>query len=165
MPLAKMTGMKELQEALRQLDKKMANNVVRKSLRAGAKVTLEAIRGSAPRKTGRMAKAFAVTRGSVRKDRVIVNVQVAKKWFVGDLFYAGFVEFGWHVGKRSKDLIKHQARLRRGKKSLLTDSRRLVQGKHFVEAAASATAGAAISAIVETARTELEKAVAESSKG
>ncbi len=162
MAMTKITGMRELQETLTQLEKKVQTTVVKKALRAGAKVTLNVIQSTAPRKTGAMAKAFAVTRGTSRKGRIIVLVQIAKRWFTGDLFYAGFINFGWRVGKRTKDLIKHQRRLRQGLKTLLTDSRRHIEGKHFVEAAASSTAGAAIVAIVETTRVELEKAVEES---
>jgi HK97 gp10 family phage protein len=160
------TGLKQLGETLRALDDKMIKKVVRKGLRAGAKVTLAAVRADAPKRTGTMARAFAVS-GGRQKNKGTIGVQVAvgKKWFVGDQFYAGFQEFGWSVGKRTTEIVRHQERTRKGKKSLFTDTRRRIPGKHFVEQAAERTAEAAVAAIVETIRAEIDKAVEESKKG
>ncbi len=167
-PTAVATGLKELESSLKTLETKVQRQVVRKGLRAGAKQMLPAVKAAAPvGATRKLASSFQVVGGGrVKKGIIRVFLQVGKKWFVGNVFYAGFINFGWHVGKRTKQLKTHYDRLRKGKKSLgVTDNRPFVPGKHFVEQASEATAASSIAKIVETIKAELSKAIEESRKG
>lgn len=196
-------GLKELGETLRNLDAKLVKKVVRKGLRAGAKVVLAEVRASAPKRTGRMAKAFQITGGGrgVKRGQVGLRLQVGKKWFVGDQFYAGFQEFGWVPGQRGHRLearakryareLERESRLARrrggglaakgtnqrarqdqffaaeGRRRAVAEGgdRAKIPGRHFVERAAKAKAQAAVAAIVETIRAEIDRAVNDAKKG
>lgn len=170
------TGLKELGQMLATLDEKVIPKLVRQGLRAGAKSMLPAIASAAPKgKTGKLARSFTVAGGGRKKGVIAVNIQVGKKWFVGDLFYAGFQEFGWKAGKRSKDVKAFQDVVRRATKSnrrkinavfvAPADSRREIPGKHFVQNASQAKAQSAVAVIVETIRANFNRAIEEAKKG
>lgn len=168
------TGLRELDAALSSLDDKVRRTVTRKGLRAGAKFMLPAVRSGAPKgKTGELGEAFQVTGGGRTKNGIVaVMIQVGKRFFKGNTFYAGFINFGWRPGKRSKSLkafqdasrtAKGRARSKLGAAPL--DGRGKVPGKFFVDHAAAANAQASVMVITKTIADEFEIAANQARKG
>ena len=133
-------GLKELDAKLKDFDGKLAKTIVKRALRAGAKVTLTSARALAPQKTGRLRSAIKVMAGKSRKGYVSITVGIGKKWFEGDEFYAAFQEFGWKSGRRG-----------------LGDKRKANPGEHYVEGAFDETKHAAVARITEVLREQIEK--------
>lgn len=89
------TGLEELDAAMRELPKKIARQGIRKPLRAGAKVVLAEAKRNAPRGvTGNLRRSLKVRAGKRKKGIISMRVTTSEGWFKGDEFYAGFVEFG-----------------------------------------------------------------------
>ena len=110
-------GGKELDNALQELERKLARKIGVQALRAGAKIILAKARANAPVKSGALKAAIKIRAGRSRKGERRVRVIVGDKWFTGDEFYAAFVEFGHKSGKRSGGvtaLAKRIARSLRG---------------------------------------------------
>jgi len=76
-------GAADLQRFLDQLPANVEKNIVRGALRAGAKVTADAVKASAPEKTGELKKSVRVTAG-VRAGRVTSRVVIGDKkaWYL-----------------------------------------------------------------------------------
>lgn len=125
-------GLEKVLGKLSELQKKAANATTRKALRAGAKVIQAAVVEREPEVTGLMKAATKVTAGRRRKGVISVLVSIGKKWFAGKAFYAAFVDMGHRQGKRK-----------------LGDKRKLIPGRHFMEAGFDASKGAAMEAIEE----------------
>lgn len=76
-------GAADLQRFLDQLPANVEKNIVRGALRAGAKVTADAVKAAAPEKTGALKKSVRVTAG-VRAGRVTSRVVIGDKkaWYL-----------------------------------------------------------------------------------
>ena len=86
----KMSGLREMQAALKELGRK-AKPIVGKMLRGGAAVTAQRARAIAPVDTGKMRDAIEVTRVKTRKGRVKSSVSISSKGFTG-FFYPRVIE-------------------------------------------------------------------------
>lgn len=142
-------GLKEIDQKLTAMDAKLATRIVKRSLKAGAKVTDAAAEAMTPRLSGKLEASLKVIndRQSRRRNYASVRVGFGKKWWTGDDFYAAFVEFGHHVGSRK-----------------LGGNRTWIPGEHMLEFAFDETARAAMSVIIRTALTLLEKVASESAE-
>ena len=70
----KMTGQRELVDKLKTLDRKMRRSITGKALRAGAKITVRALRSAVPKDTGRGAKAIGTKVKTYRASLVGVAI-------------------------------------------------------------------------------------------
>jgi hypothetical protein len=79
----KVSGGRELDAALRALDRKVSGKLSRQAMRAGAKVALPEVRKRAPKASG-----------------IAYQVQTKAGDYKGDTFYGAFVSFGHRAGPR-----------------------------------------------------------------
>lgn len=70
----KMSGMTELKRKLASLDRKLQRSITGKVLRAGAKITVRALRSDAPKATGRGAKAIGTKIKTYKGTRIVVAI-------------------------------------------------------------------------------------------
>lgn len=96
MPKIVVTGIPELDRALRRLGAKAANKVVRKALRAGAKDFAAAARSEAPvGETHRLVESIKVRAGRRSRKAISVNVVIGKDSFPGESYlYPAGVQLG-----------------------------------------------------------------------
>ncbi|AGA28721.1 HK97-gp10 family putative phage morphogenesis protein [Singulisphaera acidiphila] len=91
----KVSGIKEIQRAFRELPDKLAKKVIRQALRKGLVPIRDTAKTDAPRKTGLMAAAIKIRAATKRKRGVIsLDVRIGDHNFKGATFYGGFQEFG-----------------------------------------------------------------------
>lgn len=88
------TGIPEIDRALKQLPAVVGKKVIRQALRKGAKVIQAEAKRLAPVKTGRLKKEIKVRSGNRSRKRVNVNVLVDGEKFEGGDFYPAYVEYG-----------------------------------------------------------------------
>jgi HK97 gp10 family phage protein len=100
MSAIRVSGLTEVTQALKELDRKVQKSILRKGLRAGAKVMLSPARAGAPDRTGRIRRNIKVRAGRSSKGRVSISVGVNARDFTGPAFYAAFVLLGHKVGSR-----------------------------------------------------------------
>ena len=94
------TGISKTAERLDELDRKMQKSIIRKGVRAGCKVWLNAARANAPEVSGVIRKNIKIRSGGSGKGRYVLTVGVSAKEFQGEAFYAAFVLYGHKVGSR-----------------------------------------------------------------
>lgn len=99
MPDIKLTGVKQLDEVLKNMPRSMQNKALRRGTREATKVVLRDARRLAPRDSGaleRSLKVRALKRSRRNKSRVGASVVTdgAHKLFSGEQFYGAFVELG-----------------------------------------------------------------------
>lgn len=167
---------------LKNLENKVSGKIMRKALRAGAKVCQQQMKADAPVKSGATRDAVKVKAAKRSKNRVAIAVSIGMGWFKGTTFYAGFVEFGHKIGKRGYQL-RHFSYVRRGYDSVTgeriggrvaikhrkttkerEDKRQSVEGTHWMRKAFEESEPRAAAKIYEVMRSELaavakEKAV------
>jgi uncharacterized small protein (DUF1192 family) len=83
-----------------------------------------------------------------------MKVATSDKWFVGDEYYAAFQEFGWHVGKRTKEMLRKDW-------DRESDTRKFIPGKHYMEDVYKELGPAALSKFISIMPKEIAKLVAE----
>ncbi|MCL2646025.1 MAG: HK97 gp10 family phage protein [Phycisphaerales bacterium] len=138
-------GADELLAALRQLDDKGSNKVMSRALKAGAGIVLNQARQDAPKRTGAMAAALKIkTANKKRKHRLAATVTLGGSMFKGK-FYAPFTNYGRHVGYRSLASIV-------AKKD---QTAKFIEGTRWMNKSFEKSAPAALEAIGQTARQEL----------
>ena len=144
--MIKVEGLENVKDAFENLDRKVQRKVARKALRAGCKLLQKEIQMAAPvGKTGELKKAVKVRAGRASaRGNVAMVVGVGKKWFTGDTFYAGFIEFGHRVGSRK-----------------LGDKRTMVAAKDFIKAPFEQNKVAALNDVTDTMIEEIDKAARE----
>jgi HK97 gp10 family phage protein len=110
----KITGLVEIQAKLKTLAPRVANKVVRQSLRAGAKIVQKQTAANAPVHTGLTAHSVKVRAIKRTKGMIGVAVQIGKGSYLGETYYAAFVEFGTahnppqHFMQRAYDATKEK---------------------------------------------------------
>lgn len=75
--MGKIDGIERLTKKLAALDKKTRNQVVRKSLRDGAKTLAAEVKGRAPVESGLLRKSVKVRAAKRKKDRITLRVVVS----------------------------------------------------------------------------------------
>ena len=132
-------GIKEAVGNIDALEKKMRNSIIRKGLRAGGKVWRDAARGEAPSQTGKLKRSIKVRAGTRKKDSISITVGMGAKDYVGNSFYGAFIEYGFHIGKRS-----------------LGDARKFQPANPFMKRAFDQSNQAASDTAIETMKSEIE---------
>lgn len=90
------TGVKELEHALRQLELKLQNKLARQAIRKAAKeIVLPQVLRDVPVATGQLRSQFAVR--ALKRAKGKVGAVVGSKSAKGDQFYGSFLEFGTKV--------------------------------------------------------------------
>lgn len=96
-------GLDELNRCLRELPLKLEKKVLRAAVKEAMTPVLHAVRSSAPVKSGLLVSTLRlVSRSSKRRGTVTAAVQTRDGNYKGEGFYAAFVEFGHHIGRRLK---------------------------------------------------------------
>jgi HK97 gp10 family phage protein len=90
----KVTGLKEVEAALKTLPARVAKKVLRQAMRKGQKIVQAEVKALAPVRTGATRKAVKVRAGKRKKDTVRINVQIGKGDYKGATYYAAFPEYG-----------------------------------------------------------------------
>jgi HK97 gp10 family phage protein len=107
-------GLAELHNRLKQLPAKIAVKVLRGALKEAAMPILHAARSKAPVDTGLLVSTIR-TSAFMSKRKSLVGVRVGTRAgdYKGESFYASFIEFGFHRGKRTKWVRKPKGRARK----------------------------------------------------
>jgi HK97 gp10 family phage protein len=121
----------------------MQKKILRKGLRAGAKVMQDAAKALAPVRTGKLQSSVKVRSGKSKKGVIKINVGIGAKDFQGETFYGGFVEWLHRIGKRS-----------------LGDARKVVPANPFMEKAFEASKDNAQVKAIESWQSEIESELA-----
>ena len=103
----------DLVAKLQGLPRKVTRKFETTALREASWIIADEARRIARVKSGAMKKGIKpfVTKRRKGFDSVGINVRVGRQgFFVGDLFYAGFIEFGHAIGERSSALKSWQKR-------------------------------------------------------
>lgn len=103
----RLTGERDLIAAFRDLKPYLTKNVLRKALRAGANILLEAIQARTPRRTGKLFSNISVRVRATRKT-LRARVTVNKRGKEGDpqnAFYYRFLEKGFTTKGGEKRLF------------------------------------------------------------
>lgn len=93
----RLTGERDIIAAFRDLQQHLVKNALRKALRAGAKLLLEAIQSRTPQRTGKLLRNISVRVRATRKTlraRVTVNKR-GKEGDPNNAFYYRFLEKGF----------------------------------------------------------------------
>lgn len=133
-------GDRELIAMLSKFRQGESNRIIRKGLRAGAKIVQTATKNDAPVRSGATKKSFKVRAMKRKRGRLGIMVQSGKGFFKGDTFYVGFLVFGHRVGPRR-----------------LGDSRTKVLPNEFMKRAARRSEKQAVEELNTTVRKEIEK--------
>ncbi len=167
-------GASELRAALVQVEEKGAKAIMRTALRAGAKIVADKMREYAPVLSGATREAIKVRAGKRSRNKVQMMAQVGAGAFKGKTFYAGFVNFGFHLGKRNaiSRAISRAQRKRganvlvvkslTGRETIMGDSRQEVKGTHWMERAWNDSKDQMQTVVFEVAKQEIEAAIKES---
>lgn len=151
------TGGEELERALRAIPEKLAERVTRIALRNAANYMAREIRGSAPKKTGRLRKAIRVKTSSINRLQRNGTVGMYITVYPGKsrkdpkgAWYGKFVEVGYNRGSKAVShrlSIKEAEALHQRKKAqglryrdnrmqtriMIRTGGEKVEGRHFVQ--------------------------------
>lgn len=111
--------LRSIEKAISKLgDSKTANQIVSKAARVSAKLhLLPQSKASTPVQSGALRKSTKIRAIKRKKNSAGVSVGYADKDFTGDVFYGGFIEYGFRVGDRklgnSRTQVKGQGNLRK----------------------------------------------------
>jgi len=173
---AKVHGLPDLKEALRQLVPKLRRRALRNALAAGARVVQKEARAKAPvlspaslavrkgeRASGTVRKAISVRTSKLATRAgdvgVFVNVRPAKKGARGgkvptDPFYWRWINFGWNAARASDGLGRAGKRHRRDLRK--SGAAKRIPGRFFLEAGA-AKLGEALKVFIATIGPQIAK--------
>lgn len=151
---AKFSGVQAIEMVmLKELSPQKQSEILMDALMRAAALIERKMLVLAPEKTGTLKAAISIIPHKTKPGRANVSVEVGEGgWFKGEGYYAGFQEWGWHLGKRTD----------RGKGSKARDKRPFFIPPHagYAEKALSQTADAvnrvAEDIIVERVREILE---------
>jgi HK97 gp10 family phage protein len=93
-------GLDELRKRMEATEPAVRKKLMRKALRAGAKVIANQCKADAPVKSGLLRSKIKVRSGKRKRDTIRMLVAIGKKDFQGQTFYGGMVDRGHKTGKR-----------------------------------------------------------------
>jgi HK97 gp10 family phage protein len=134
-------GLDETVDRLSELSSKVSKGIVRKGLRAGAKIIRGGAQAEVHSVSGITSKNIKVRAGRSRKGMVSVTVGIGVKYFSGPAFYAAFDLFGHRVGSRK-----------------LGNARKEVPANNWLNRACQAKKSEAVEVITDTIITGIEAA-------
>jgi len=152
----KLKGAAETAERLRQLPKKLQKKMLRRGLKNAAKPILKSARTNVPVKSGALKKAIKVRAGKRTKGQLSVVIGPSEKWFVGDYFYAGMVEFGHNIGKRKGSHTENKGAI--GKGNVIREWK---EGTHYMKNAYEANKDKAKDTLATEVSICLEESITE----
>lgn len=93
----KFDGLSHVRAVLDHLGAKLESKVIVQAMRQAMKPVLQSAKANAPVASGELRNSLRIVTQRARKRRNILRVGVVpgRKWFTGDAYYAGFVEFGF----------------------------------------------------------------------
>lgn len=91
---ALVTGVAEIDRALRSLEPKLGKGVIRKEMRKALKDTQAAAKQLAPVASGAVRDAIKIRAGKAKRGRISIIVILGAGDFVGKTFYGSFVDLG-----------------------------------------------------------------------
>lgn len=113
----KITGIKETDNAIKELGKNLSKKIMRKSMREALKPVQQACKQNAPVDRGNLKKAIKIKAMKKSRKGFGVKVEIGEGDFKGDTFYGAFQEWGWKTGKRGSENrheIKGKGYMRKG---------------------------------------------------
>lgn len=136
------TGLKQVDRALKQLPDRVAKKVIRQAMRASMRPVKAAVVANAPVESGATKRAVKLRAAKSRKKgKIAIEVRIGAGDYQGDQYYAAFQEYGWRPGKRGGP---------RGAP---------VPGKHFMLHAFESTSASAKDAAISAILTGVEREV------
>jgi HK97 gp10 family phage protein len=136
----KLQGGAELAAKLETLPTRVANKVIRQSLRIGTKIILAETVAKAPVNTGLLKKTLKVRAMKRRRNQIGVQVITEGGFYQGKAFYGAFLEFGHKAGPRK-----------------LGNKRQQVPAKPFIKPAFDAVKEQAASVILQAMKQGIER--------
>jgi len=124
------TGLKEVQEKLYSYSRKVGDKVILASLRKGAAVVRKEIQSNVPVKTGKLKRAFAISRSRIHRGRIpgsMIGIYLTIRKGKNGAFYGRFLNDGYQKGKTT------------------------IPGKFFIQKAFDSKKSAAVAVIIKTA--------------
>ena len=104
----KITGVKSIERAYRELPKRVASKVVRQALRQALRPMLAAVKQEAPVETGQTKRAAKIRAVKVKKRGTIaLEVRIGEGDYKGDQFYAAFVQYGHDIARPRGTVVGH----------------------------------------------------------
>src|SRR5438045_385111 len=94
MPNYTITGVKEIDRALRSLPAKIAKKVIRQAMRTALKPVKDEVKLIAPKRSGNLAKSIKLKAGTRSRTKIRLNVSIGDRDFTGKTFYGAMVELG-----------------------------------------------------------------------
>jgi HK97 gp10 family phage protein len=157
--MAQVLGIPDLQRALDRLAVDLRKKVIRKALRAGAKVVLNQAKANAPVRTGLLRRRITVMASKLRKVSrgeigVFLTVRATKKARAtkdrrNDPFYFKFQESGFHATGR------HKIGGGTKRRALGRQAFRFIAGKQFLGRAFEAKRSEALQVIINEVRSHI----------
>lgn len=136
----KLNGAEALAAKLRTLPTRVANKVIRQSLRAGTKIILAETIAKAPVASGLLKRTLKVRAMKRSRNRIGVQVVTEGGFYKGKAFYGAFVELGHKAGPRK-----------------LGDQPQEVAAKPFIKPAFDAVKERAANVILQSMRQGIEQ--------
>jgi HK97 gp10 family phage protein len=180
------TGLPELDAKFKALPDKLQNRILKKACKEGAMAVLHTARSLTPvlqttdpnilkrRTPGALVADLRIKPTSSRSKGTVGYKMIVggHGFFEGKQFYGGFMEFGWHPGKRPRNIARAQRAIRklarRGRnlqalvlKTALdqTDTRDFIEGEHFCQRAAEQNQANVVNIFQNALRTRLGEAI------
>jgi HK97 gp10 family phage protein len=147
-----LVGADKLCNALRSVEKSVANKQMRKALRVGAKVIQAQEIADAPKRTGATAAAIKVRAGKRKRGFISMAVVLSKQLFAG-AFYPAFVNYGRKTRPHSLESV------------VSGDSGKKVEGTRWANEAFQKSAKPALDAITKSITEGLKEEAAAASGG
>lgn len=96
---AELSGLEETMKVLKQLPEKMRGTIIRKGMKSGAKPMYQDALSRAPVDSGFLREHMRIeTRTNRIKGTITVRINTSAGEYLGDDFYAAFIEYGfWKV--------------------------------------------------------------------
>ena len=96
------SGLRELEGKMRQLPEAVRAEALKAAMEKAAAPIVAAAKANAPVLTGEVRASIGTTKPKLTAERVTIQVQPGSGFFIGDQYYAGFLEFGHFLGRRGK---------------------------------------------------------------
>jgi HK97 gp10 family phage protein len=96
----KIEGLSELNRKLGMIPDAIRIKALKSLMEHAAQPIVEAAKANAPVLTGELRASIGTTRPKEKDGTISIQVQPGEGFFFGDEYYAGFIEFGHHLGKR-----------------------------------------------------------------
>jgi hypothetical protein len=159
---SELEGFDECIDKLKDLaDEKKARRIFIRALRAGAAVVVQVMKTMVPEDTGATLRALQmVPPKRQKKGFVQMLAGLDKRFFIGDFFYAGFVNYGWRWKSKGRRLVKTTDaagdKIREVVTSINSNGKK-IPGEHWAENAFEEAKARAMDEITKSLAADIEK--------